>query len=120
MHAHNRVPVLFRHVEDHPVAQDTGVVHDDVELAEGIAGALDDAFGRLEVGDAVAVGDGLATGLLDVVDDLLSRTLTRAGTVEMCAEIVDDDLGAVLGHQQSLFAADAAAGSGDYSNLAFE
>jgi hypothetical protein len=31
--SHHR-PILFAHVEDHPVAQDAGVVDDDVELAE--------------------------------------------------------------------------------------
>ena len=121
VHADHRVPVLLAHVEDHPVAQDAGVVDDDVELAEGVEGALDDALGALEVGDALAVGDGLAAHLLDLVDHLLGRAVVgAAGAVEVRAEVVDDDLGAVLGHQQRLFAADAAARAGDDRNLPFE
>jgi hypothetical protein len=60
MDADDGVEVLFAHVEDHAVAQDAGVVDDDVELAEIIERALDDAFGGLEIADALEARDRLA------------------------------------------------------------
>ena len=42
------------------VAQDAGVVHEDVEAAERVDRGADDVLGAFEVGDAVVVGDGLA------------------------------------------------------------
>jgi len=32
------VPLFFAHVEDHAVAEDAGVVDEDVEAAEGVEG----------------------------------------------------------------------------------
>src|SRR5438552_3643188 len=121
VHGHHRVPVLLRHVEDHPVAQDAGVVDHDVELAEGVERALDDALGGLEVGHAVAVRDRLAAPLLDLGDHLLGgRGRRRPGAVEVRAEIVHDDLCAVPGEEQRLLAADASARARDDRDLAVE
>ena len=61
----DEVPVLVGQVLEAGVAQDTGIVEQDVDAAEGADGGLDDAVTVL---DAVVVGDGLATGLLDLVD----------------------------------------------------
>ena len=85
----------------------------DVEAAEGVDGRLDEALGAVPVADVVAVGDGLAAHGLDLVDDLLRRALVGALAVHRAAEVVDDDLGAVVGQQQRVLAADAAAGAGD-------
>ena len=112
------VPVLFAHVEDHAVAQDAGVVDDDVQLAEVIDCAIDDPLGRLEVGDALEVGDCLAARRADFLDHVLGRRARLPGAVEVSAEVVHDHLGAVLRQQQRLFAPDAAAGAGDYRNFA--
>ena len=59
------------HVLERLVAQDAGVVDDDVDPAEGVERGLDDGLAALGRGDAVVVGDGLAAGGLDLVDDLL-------------------------------------------------
>ncbi len=118
MDRHDGVPVLFAHVEDHAVAQDAGVVDDDVELAEVVDRAIDDSFGSLEVGDALEVGDRLAAGGSDFLDHVLRRGARLPGAVEVTAEVIHDHLGAVLGQQQRLFAPDAAAGAGDYRNFA--
>ena len=62
----DEVPVLVLHVLEADVAQDAGVVDEHVDAAEGLDGGLDDL---LAVVDAVVVGDGLAAGGLDLVDD---------------------------------------------------
>ena len=62
----DEVPVLVGHVLEADVAQDACVVEEDVDAAESRDGGLDDALAVL---DAVVVGDGLAAGSLDLVDD---------------------------------------------------
>ena len=46
--------------------------------------------------------------------------LSRAFAGDRAAEVVDDDLGAVVGEHDRLAAADAVAGSGDDRHLAVE
>ena len=43
-----------------PVAQDPGVVDEDVEIAERVDGGVDERLAAVPVGDVVVVGDGLA------------------------------------------------------------
>ena len=74
----------------------------------------------VEVGDAVVVGDGFAAALLDDVDDLVGGPLVGALAGHRPAEIVDDDLGAVVGEHDRLAAADTVARSGDDRHLAVE
>src|SRR3546814_1591801 len=43
MHVNDGAPFFFRHVEDKPIPQDSGVVHDDVDTAETFDGCLHNA-----------------------------------------------------------------------------
>ena len=81
---------------------------------------LDDVLRALEVGDAVVVGDRFAAAALDDVDDLVGGALVGAFAGDRAAEVVDDDLGAVVGEQDRLAAADTVARSGDDRHLAVE
>ena len=75
---------------------------------------LDQPLGAVEVGDVVAVGDGLAAHGLDLVDDLLGRARRRRPSPSIvAAEVVDHDLGALGGELERVLAADAAARAGD-------
>ena len=114
----DRVPLLLGHVDEHPVAQDAGVVDQHVEVAEGLDGAVDEALAALPVGDVVAVGDGLAAHGLDLLDDLLRGGQVGPGAVLGAAEVVDHDLGALRREQQRVLAADPAPGSGDDGDAA--
>ena len=67
------VEVLLAHVEDHAVAQDAGVVDHDVEFAEIVQRALDDALGGFEIADALETGDRFAAEAADFLDHLLGR-----------------------------------------------
>ncbi len=71
------VPLLLGHVHEHPVAEDPGVVDEDVEAAELVDRLLDHATGAREVGDVLAVRDRLAAGGADLLDDLLGRRRGR-------------------------------------------
>ena len=52
---------------------------------------LHDRLAALGRGDGVGVGDGLAAGGLDLVDDQLGGAGVAAGAVDGAAEVVDDD-----------------------------
>ena len=67
------VPLLGGHVDEHPVAEDAGVVDQHVEPAEGVDGGLDDPTGGVVVADVVAVGDGFAAHGPNGIDDLTGR-----------------------------------------------
>ena len=86
---------------------------EDVEAAEGVDRGLDEPLGAVPVADVVGVGDGLAAHGLDLVDDLLGRAGVVALAVHRAAEVVDHDLGAVVGQEQRVLAADAPAGARD-------
>ncbi len=121
MHLHDGVEVLRRHREHHAVAQDAGVVHQHVELAEVLDRGVDDVLRAVEVGDAVVVRDGFAAPLDDDVDDVVGGALVAfAFAAHRSAEVVDDDLGTVIGEHDRFAAADAVARSGDDRHLAVE
>ena len=89
-------------------------------LPERVDGGVDDALGAVEVGDVVVVGDRLAAAALDDVDDLVGGALVGALAGHRAAEVVHDDLGALVGELDRLAAADAVAGAGDDGDLAVE
>ena len=62
---------LGGHVVERLVAQDAGVVDDDVDRAERVERGLHDGLAALGGGHAVGVGDGLAAEAVDLLDDLL-------------------------------------------------
>lgn len=63
---HDEIPVLILEVLETGVTEDTSIVDEDVDAAESLDGSLDNLVTKL---DAVVVGDSLATGGLDLVDD---------------------------------------------------
>ena len=62
----DEVPILIFHVLEADISQNSRIVEEDIDAAEGINGSLDDLVAIL---DAVIVGYGLATCLLDLIDD---------------------------------------------------
>jgi len=117
MHRDDVVPVGPAHLVEDAVAQDAGVVDQDIDAAEGVARGLDDGVGVLRLGDRQRAGDRLAAALGDLVDHGLRRTGVRAGAIEARADVVDHDARAFARQQQRDRAADAAAGAGDDRNL---
>ncbi len=113
MHLDDGVPLGLGHVGEHAVTQDAGVVDDGIEPTEVLDGGVDEALSAFPVGDVVAVDDRFAAHALDLFDDLVSRRLITAGSIDRCPEVVDDHLGAVLGEHQGIFATDSSACSGD-------
>ena len=114
------VPLGLAHVDEHPVAEDPGVVDEDVQVAEGVDGRVDQLLGPLPVGDVVAVRHRLATPGRDLGDDFVGRAVVRAGAVVGAATVVDDDLGSFGGEQKGVLATDAAPGSRDDRDASLE
>lgn len=66
---HDQIPVLILHVLEADIAQDSGVVDEDMDPAEALDCGLDDG---LSVLDTVVVGDCLSASILDLLDDIVS------------------------------------------------
>ena len=114
VHPDHRVPLLLGGVDEHPVADEAGVVDQDVEPAEGVDRLLHHRRGLREVGHVGAVGDRPATGRLDRGDDLVGRRLARAlAGRQRDAVVVDHDRRAVRRELERVRAADAATRAGD-------
>src|SRR5207248_1791017 len=80
VHGDDRVPLGLGHVDDHAVAQDPGVVHEHVQVAELVDGLLHQSLRAVPVGHVLAVHDRFAAHRLDVVNGLLPRA--EVGTLD--------------------------------------
>src|SRR5215212_7845481 len=118
MHVDDVVPVRPAHAMEDAVAQDAGIVNQDVDAAERIDRRLHSRLGVLRLGDREGRGDGLAAGLLDFAHDLLRRPLIAARAVERRADVDHDDACTFLRHQHRDGAPDAAARTSDDRDLA--
>src|SRR5262249_22017932 len=113
MHLDDGIPVDHAHAMEDAVAQDAGIVDHAVDAAEGVDRRLDDALGPLRIGDAVAVGDGVAPGAAHLARPLIGNAAIGPFSVGGAAEIIDDDARTLGGGQQGDLPAYAAARSGD-------
>ena len=113
MHVDHIRPVRPAHLVEDDVAQDAGVVDQDVDAAEGVERGLDDQVGVLRLGDGERGGDGLAAGLLDGRDRILRRTVVGARALQAGADVADHHARAFAREHLGDGAADAAAGAGD-------
>ena len=85
-------------------AQDAGVIDQHMHLAERGQRCLDDAAGRFDARDVVAVGQTLTAGRLD---------FGHHGLGGFAADVIDHDVGALGCEGQRVGAAKAAAGAGN-------
>jgi hypothetical protein len=66
----DQIPVRLLHVLEADIAQNAGIVDEDIDATESVDGCLDDGFSVL---DRVVVGDRFAACGADVFDDLICR-----------------------------------------------
>ena len=119
MNAHQTVPLLLAHVEDHPLAQDAVRADEDVEVAVGVDRGRDGALGGLHVGDVASERDRFAAGGGDFVDDRLHfRGLHAGAPLDVEAGVADDHFRALLGEHFADLRAHAAGPAGDQRDLA--
>ena len=116
----HRRPFLGRQLERGAVAQDARVVDQDVEAAERFDSGADDLLGGVEGADRPLLATASPPAALDLLDHAGRRRRCSPLPSRAHAGVVDDDLGAFLGEEQSVGATDAGAGAGDESDLAVE
>src|SRR3546814_5184072 len=85
------VPVDRAHLGKDAIAQNAGIVHHRVELAEGAQGIFDDAGGSGGVRNICGVDDRLTARGADFRDDLLGGPGVAAFAVLRAAQIIHDD-----------------------------
>lgn len=66
MNAVDKIPVRILHVLEANIPQDTGVIKEHIDTAEVLDGSLNDSLAVL---NAVVVGDRLAAGSPDLIDN---------------------------------------------------
>jgi hypothetical protein len=69
MDLHDQVPVVIFHVLEADIPKNARIVDKDIDSAKVLDGGFNDSLAIL---DAVVVGDGLTTGLSDLIDDDIS------------------------------------------------
>jgi hypothetical protein len=116
----DRVPLLLGHVEDHAVAEDAGVVHDDVDASERLHSGVDNALAARHRRDGIVVRDGLAPRRADLRHDVVGRR-ARAATPRLApAVVVHDHTRPVLREQQRDLPPDPARRAGDHDRLVLQ
>ncbi|MNS91423.1 hypothetical protein D3C72_1255150 [compost metagenome] len=117
---HHQAEIGQIHLGERLVAQDAGVVHQDVDPAPAGHDLGDHGVDRRSVGDGSGVGHGLAARRRDLSNDGLSRRGRFARAVTGAAQVVDHHLGAPRRQGQGVFAAQAAARARHDRHLAVE
>ena len=112
VHTNHRVPLLLAHVGEHPVAQKSGVVDQNIQTAKGIDGGVDQVLGTVPVGDIITIGDGFATGSLDLLDHFLSGA-GASRSIQAHTDVIDDHPGAFGRERQRVRTSDAPACTGN-------
>ena len=120
VHIEHGVEERGLHVLERLVPEDSGVVDDDVHLAERVDRRLHDGLAAFRGGHGVGVGHGLTAGRRDLVDHVLGRPRHRPRAIDGPPEVVDDDACASLCKDHRVLAAEAAAGTGDDREVAVE
>ena len=90
---------VLGHVDDEAVAEDAGVVDEDVEPAEHLDRRRDELPRAVPVGDVAAVGDRLPAGGADLGGDLLGA---GSASPPPPSTVVDDDTGTLPGERQRM------------------
>src|SRR5262249_18393248 len=112
VHGDDGVPLLVGHVEQHPVAGDPGVVHDDVQPAQPV-GRFEQLVGGGAFADVAGDRDRLGTGLGTFRRDLVHYV----GGVQGGGDVVDDDGGALPGQAERLGPPQPRGGAGHHRDL---
>lgn len=81
VHTNDRVPFVFRHSGEHPVAQETSVQHERVQPPEFVDRLTDHRLGLVPVGDIGAVGDCYTATGTDLGHDFLRCGRCSAGSI---------------------------------------
>jgi hypothetical protein len=110
VHLDHRIPLVLGHIRQHAVAQDAGIVDEDIEPAEGVDGLLDHGLRALPIAYIGRIGDSRAAGLLDGVHYGRGCSCIGARAIDAGADVVDHDLGAMGRKQEGVLASESSPG----------
>lgn len=116
----DRVPLLLRHVEDHPLAEDARAAHQHVEIAELAEREIDDRPAPVHRRHALRARDGLAARRADRGHDLIGRFARRVAPVDADSVVVDHHLRPGRGEAERHRPPDPRASSRHHRDLALE
>jgi hypothetical protein len=102
VHVDDQAEVRHVHLGKALVAQNAGVVDQNVHAPPGRDGLLDHGLHGVEVGHGGRVGNRLAARRTDFIHHLLRRRGRAARAVHRAAQIVDHHLGAAPGQGQRM------------------
>ena len=114
----HRLEVFDRHLAEAVLDIVAGIVDEDIDLAEGVVGALDDRPAAFRAGHRVMVGHRLAARRADLGDHRVGRRVRAAAACHRTAQIIHHHLGAACGQQQGVAPPQAVAGAGDHGDAA--
>ena len=117
MNIYDRIPFLFAHVVDHPVAQNPSRSHNDVNLTERIQSRLHNPFSALPGSNRFNGRDSMTACTLDSIHDLIRMRVGTAATIQLRSNVVHDNLGTVRSQRQRHGPADATTRTSDHRNL---
>ena len=110
MDVHDEAEIVQLHLGEGLVAQDAGVVDQDVDPAPFRHRRPDHGLDSGEIGDRGGIGHGLAAGGHDFGHDGLGRGRGSARTIASAPQIIDDHLCAAFGQGEGVFTPQPAAG----------
>ena len=119
MHLHDEVELVQRHVLERLIAQNAGVVHQNVDATEGAKRIGGNALGTVAVRHGRLVGDRIAAERLDFRHHFV-RGIASAAAIHAAAKVIHDHFGTALGELDGVAAANASARAGHDGHLAGE
>jgi hypothetical protein len=118
---HRDFPVIGSDLVDiMGVADNTGVIDQDIDAAEVIYRRLDDTLRLFLHRHAAVAGNGGPAGGLYLFNNTVSHGMCRTMAVIRGADVVNDHFGTLFCHRYGLGAPDAAAGPGNHRYPPFE
>ena len=120
VHVDDGVEVVDGHLVERLVAEDRRVRDHRVQAAPLVHRLLGEAGRSLGCRHRLGVGDRLATGGPDLLDDGLGQPRIAPTPEGVAAEVVHDDPRAAAGELQRVTATHAAAGAGHHDHVPFE
>ena len=119
MDMHRCIPFLERRGHEHPVADDAGIVDDDMQVAKGIQCCIDDPLRAIPIGDVFIIRDRLAARRLDLFHHRICGRCVTAFALKRSADIIDDDICTFRAKGKRIGPAQSACGAGDDHRSSF-
>ena len=100
MHANDRIPLVLAHIGERPIAQDAGVVDENVEAPKLLQGEGHEICRLVPIRHVMAADGSSATESFDLANHLLCRRRVLSFPLKVAALVIDNDHSAVAGQSE--------------------